>query len=109
LDAKDAKQLDEDVIRPNLNILNLKVKTIKEKAQRNLKTDIVLLATLGVFGFLSNMTAFQMMLLTASGLTLADFAQNLRNGLMTPSKIRDNDMYFLWKATKKRGKKRPKA
>ncbi len=101
LNPEDAKQLYEDIILPKLNSLNLELKIIKDRAWRNLKLDIGVLVTCGVFGFLSNVLAMQIPLLAASGIVLKDIAKNIRNGLVTPSEIKGNDFYFLWKSSKK--------
>jgi len=101
LNPEDAKQLYEDIILPKLNSLNLAVKVIKDRAWRNLKLDIGVLVTCGVFGLLSNLLAMQIPLLAASGIALKDIAKNLRDGLVTPSEIKENDFYFLWKSSKK--------
>lgn len=97
----DARILYEDIILPKLNSLNLKVKTIKDRAWRNLKIDISVVVACGVFGFLSNMLAMQIPLLAVSGVKLVDIAKNIRDGLGTPSEIKESDFYFLWKASKK--------
>lgn len=98
---EDARKMYEDIILPKLHLLNLQVKTIKDRAWRNLKLDISVIVTCGVFGLLSNMLAMQIPLLAASGVTLVDIAKNIRDGLGTPGEIKESDFYFLWKASKK--------
>lgn len=100
LNPEDAKQLYADVILPKLNSLNLEVKAIKDRAWRNLKLDIGVIVTCGVFGLLSNLLAIQIPLLAASGIAIKDIAKNIRDGLVTPSEIKRNDFYFLWKSSK---------
>ncbi len=100
LNPEDAKQLYEDIILPKLNSLNLEVKLIKDRAWRNLKLDISVLVTCAVFGLLSNLLAMQIPLLAASGITLVDIAKNFGDGLVTPSEIRRDGFYFLWKSSK---------
>jgi hypothetical protein len=104
LNSKDAKQVYEDLILPKLNSLNLEVKVIKDRAWRNLKLDISVLVTCGVFGLLSNLLAMQIPLLAASGVTgvtLVDIAKNFGDASGTPSEIKKDDFYFLWKASRK--------
>lgn len=106
LNPAEAKQLYQDVILPKLNSLNLEVKAIKDRAWRNLKLDITVLVTAGVFGLLSNLLAMQIPLLAVSGIALKDIAKNTRDRLTTPSEIKNNDFYFLWKSSKEAVKKR---
>ncbi len=100
LNIKDTRQLYGDIIQPKLNLLNLQIKSIKDRAWRNLKTDVTILVTCGVFGFLSNLLAFQIPLFTASGISILDIVKNLKSSISTPEEAKTDSFYFLWKASK---------
>ncbi len=101
LNHREVKELYGDIILPRINALNSEIKVIKDRIRRNLKIDIIVLITCGVFGLLSNTLPAQIPLLSASGLSVLEIARNISNSIGTPDEIKRDDFYFLWKLSKK--------
>lgn len=103
-DAKRIRQSFDDLIRPELNRIDLAVKNSKKLLWGSLKREVLFatgLVTIGLYGGLlpPNIGAIVAALggfKFASG--VADKAIRL---LQEPTDIRDNKYYFLWKVRKK--------
>ena len=104
LDIKDSKLIYEDEIRPELNKINLSIKNNKKLLWGNIQSNIILAST-----YVST-TLFTGILPTNMEKVIASvggfgFAKNITQDalkLIKKPEARNNEMYFLWKLSKKK-------
>jgi hypothetical protein len=104
LTGTEAKQLFEDVIRPNLNRMDAKVSSIRKKAARKLARDVVVTGTVLSAGLFTGLVPAQMIgLLSAlGGLPVArELVTTLSSAIGTPDEVRGEDLYFLWQVRRR--------
>jgi hypothetical protein len=94
------KEIYNDLIRPEINKIDLTIKNSKKLIFGNIKQDLILgTSFVGIAlasGFLPNNIG--QVVSAIGGIKFADqFASNVRKLLTTPQEIRNNPYYFLWK------------
>jgi hypothetical protein len=102
-DEHHIRQAFEDVIRPELNKIDLVVRNERHRIARSLKTNVILGAGVVSVGLSAGLFAPDAgkLLAELGGFGFALGALNKLNQLFEePALIRENNFYFLWRATR---------
>jgi hypothetical protein len=105
-DEHHIRQVFEDVIRPELNKIDLVVRNERQRIARSLKTNVIFGAGVVSVGLSAGLFAPDAgkLLAELGGFGFALGALNKLNQLFEePASIRENNFYFLWRATRTEG------
>jgi hypothetical protein len=103
LSAKIAKQIYSDIIQPNLLTLDKKISKIRRSAILKSLSKVALSTSALVFGLYGNYIPAEIrpLLISYGFIKALNTAESLPDLIRTPAEIRNDNLYFLWKLSRK--------
>ena len=103
LSLNDIKEIYADLIRPQLHSLDIKAKTIRNSLLKKAAKNAVITTGVLTFGLCSSIlpTGMEPILYALGFYKAVEVIDSIVDAKQTPGEIRNNNLYFLWKLSKK--------
>lgn len=100
--GKEAADIYDDVVRPELNKMNLKLKSVRDRLSSRLRRDVIIASGIVLLGLSSGLILPPLALSAGAAVpSVVDAGRSALERADAPEQLKSDNLYFLWKVAER--------